>query len=186
MKVNFVRRFPSVEEGRAAKTIYMERAPGERYFTIYVTFEDPAKYASTIPLDEIGQLVAEFASGLKSSFAVNNIEERDALKTEGLLKADAIVLVKDATGDMDFKGSGGMAYFYSIKTEAFIPSFRMAEDPYAEAPWDEFHTHSNKEVLDRLDIEKDGEGNPVLVDGKEVLTYGGKRIAGILIDQPSW
>lgn len=186
MKVNFVPRLPTVAEGRKGKTIYLERPPNERYFTIYVTFEDPEFYASTLPQDAIGEMVAQFASGLRSTFYVNNIEERDALKSEGKLTTDALVMVKDASGDNQLQGEAGIAYFYSEKTQAFVPSFRMAKDPYANPPWEELHTHTNKDVLDSLDVEKDDSGEPVLVDGKKILTFEGRRVAGVFIDTPSW
>lgn len=197
MNIHFVRRFPSVEEGRAAKSIYLERAPEERYFTFYVTFSDPKDYTSSLPESLIGELVANAVGGVSQTHFVDTITDRDKLLTDKHLTVDSIVLVKDATGDERFKGKGGVAYFYSTKSQTFIPSFRMPEDPLALPKWSDFegapsstgedidlaveasHEHLNMETIDGL-------GHIELENGTKILSFNGRPVGIATTDNPAW
>lgn len=197
MKLHRVRRFPSVLEGREPQSIYLERAPGQRYFTFYVTFADPEFYTSSIPESQIGEWIANSVNNTKETIFVQDIAERDSLVAGGSLTTNASVVVADATGDIRFKGIGGMMYFFNAQTGVFLPTMRIKEDPYAKTHWNELdgapisspedideavglrHGHINKETIDGL-------GFSMLSTGKEVLTFKDYPVGTIVLVEPVW
>lgn len=188
MKVNFVRRFPSVADGRMPKEIYLERAPGQPFFTFYVTMADPEIYTSSITEARITQLIADKVSDSSKFVFLENFEAWNEAERP---VSDALVFIKDATEDPDFTGEGGMSYRYIHGTDSLVPTFRLPEDPYTGA-WSGMtstpqavddavaasHRHDNKSVLD-------GFGSMESEAGDKVLTWDGKPIGLVLVD-PAW
>lgn len=181
MDVHFVRKFPSVAEGRAANSIYLEGTPDKDHFTIYVTTSNPVVFRSTISKEYVDEQLASL--GVRGQVRyVTNISERNIL----VLETDTLVLVEDASDDPQLVSTSpttskdGMAYMFIKDTNSFKALFRLTKSPYAEgAP----HLHANKAVLDRL-----GTTTVTAADGStiEQITLGGVRIPSIVVDNPVW
>lgn len=196
MKLHRVRRFPSVAEGREAQAIYLERVPGQQYFTFYVTFANPEEYTSSIPQSKIGEWIANAVSGGSSVVFTDSIETRDGLVTDGTIASNCSVVVNDATGDPLFGGTGGMLYLYNAATASFLPITRIKNDPYSGVLWSEIkdgptstpedidiavesqHNHQNKGTLDII--------GTMEVAGGPVLTFNTKPVGNAVVIEPLW
>lgn len=174
MKVNFVRRFPSVEEGRKPKEIYLERVPGQRYFTFYVTMSNPEIFTSSVTEARVAELIVANSSGGNALVFLDTFAEW--AETEKPL-TNSLVYVKDATTDPNFSGVGGMVYQYIQATGTLLPTARLAENPYSAVG--DSHTHSNLEVLNGFAVFEGEEGD-------KVLTFEGKPIGGAFLVDPAW
>ena len=175
MDVHFVKRFPSLEEGRKGKSVYIERAPGQTWMKIYVTLEDPSKFSSTLSPGDIGELIAQSITKTSGSYFVDNIAERDAIvaNVETRPTSNCFFVVKDATTDPELSGPGGMMYYYRFTDSSFSAMYRINQDPYHIVSWNELG-------------EKPPFGEIIGMSNERILTYDGKPVSGSVITDPSW
>ena len=181
MDIRFVQRFPSVEEGRLPKSIYVEGTPGDILLTFYITGENPELFKKSVDEGYIDErLNALGASG--GVKYVTNIAERNILT----LVEDTLVVVEDASDDpllestSSFTAKDGMIYMYLKDNASFKAIARLSTNPYAE---NQPHIHNNKETLDKI-----GSSEVLAADGivVQTLTVNGRIIPSVLVDNPVW